>query len=38
MATLIWQIRASNFFYFYGEKTPASVVKVPAVILNPDEV
>ena len=34
-ATLISPIRASHFFYFYGEKSPASVVKVPAAILNP---
>jgi len=34
-ATLISPIRASHFFYFFGEKSPASVVKVPAAILNP---
>jgi len=25
-------------FFFYGEKSPASVVKVPAAILNPGDV
>ena len=35
LATLISPIRASRFLYFYGEKSRASVVKVPAAILNP---
>ena len=34
--TLISPIRASHIFYFYGEKSPTSVVKVPAAILNPE--
>ena len=30
-ATLILPIRVSYFFYFYGEKSAASVVKAPAI-------
>ena len=36
-ATFISPIRTCHFF-FYGEKSPASMVKVPAAILNPGDV
>ena len=32
-----WKCTFSSHVDFYGEKSPAIVVKVPAAILNPDK-